>query len=478
MGCSGERVKDPGLLAALGDTDPCPCDKPETLWADCHKWTDRLGTTEHPTFEADGVSAIPKPAAVTTSSTRDAATNRPAPEPAEEPKGAVTFTFACRLPFQLGLVDGGVLTSAQQGVRFADPNDIAHFGDVPYVRIRICNVDTEGFDIYPSELDDALGKLYRRDPAGEPLGPKWGHGLGTYEQWVSLETPGGRTEDDTPGDLAYAFHRCLRTLDHFLRAHQVAFKDVRVHPVTTQELGPIVWRGAYGADGVWIDLGPILMHPEALPYSPAPVVSEENNQKLTQAMRALDSRYPFVMTLLWHQQALRQRRDLGDRALSIVSLQTAVETMIYDLWRMLLIDKGRAAAQITKVVDADAPFASIIRTRMPGLLGGPWDTSQPTTPVGAYWNSVHDIRNRIVHSGYIPGTREADAAFAAYKGFEEFINERLWQRHLQYPRTVLAKVGVEGMRRRSWHSAPLQLLIQQFFAESLPWFWPSDLAGR
>lgn len=34
--------KDPDLLASLKDDDPCPCDKPGTLWGDCHKWTNEL----------------------------------------------------------------------------------------------------------------------------------------------------------------------------------------------------------------------------------------------------------------------------------------------------------------------------------------------------------------------------------------------------------------------------------------------------
>jgi hypothetical protein len=32
--------KDPEELRRLAADDPCPCDKPDTLWGDCHAWTE------------------------------------------------------------------------------------------------------------------------------------------------------------------------------------------------------------------------------------------------------------------------------------------------------------------------------------------------------------------------------------------------------------------------------------------------------
>jgi hypothetical protein len=34
--------KDPSELESLSDSDPCPCDRADAHWGDCHKWTEEL----------------------------------------------------------------------------------------------------------------------------------------------------------------------------------------------------------------------------------------------------------------------------------------------------------------------------------------------------------------------------------------------------------------------------------------------------
>jgi hypothetical protein len=113
--------KDPALLATLSDDDACPCDRPGTLWGDCHKWTDDLGTTAYvPLTDADIVNFVPW----------DPAKHQPAkldrksdPMP-NVPDGPLILTYTFRLPFALG---------AQAGMHFfglketwADPDVNIH----------------------------------------------------------------------------------------------------------------------------------------------------------------------------------------------------------------------------------------------------------------------------------------------------------------------------------------------------------------
>jgi hypothetical protein len=46
-----------------------------------------------------------------------------------------------------------------------------------------------------------------------------------YEQWVSMETPNVRLDNEEPLDEFFAFHRCLEVLSDFLRVHYFVYND-------------------------------------------------------------------------------------------------------------------------------------------------------------------------------------------------------------------------------------------------------------
>lgn len=158
----------------------------------------------------------------------------------------------------------------------------------------------------------------------------------------------------------------------------------------------------------------------------------------------------------------------------VVSLQTSMESMLYSTWRMLLVDRGKSSVQISNVITPDSPYRPLLVRHLSQLLGGRWDTDAVDTTVGKYWHRLYLLRNRTVHGGYHPSWADGEAAYDAYKEMRDFVNERLRQRYRTYPRTLLAKLGGAGLRRRGWSSEWMESFIKQVESEPGPFYLPHD----
>ncbi len=465
--------KKPEALTGLADQDPCPCDRPDTKWAECHKWTESLGTTTYVPFtDADLVNFTPydpHPPAI------DLAALQGLQEQVKDlPDGPQILTFTMRLPFTLGLADGGAhLMSVPD--EWADHDDIAHFGHTPYVRLRLRNERSGPNAFWPASAHSVIMSLYQT--ALSPSDFAWQPIEGTYEQWVTLETPSGRLSQEPMEDRAYAFHRCLNSLNVFLTMMDLAVSDHRIRAVSTVEIGPVVLRGVFLRDGTWMRLADVFMHPESFPYS-LPVQSFDSLSKQIEGKFAdLKGGRFFLTANLWFGRAVRAWRFRGDGPDCIVSLQTAAESTVHDLMRGILVNLAKTSQQIANLIPPDLPYKSLLNREIARHLGGSWDLTG-SGAVGSYWSDVYQLRNRVVHSGYTPVTREVEQAMRSYLAFREFISVQLNAKAHCFPRTLLAKVGVNGLDRRGWLTPSVLKVVEGLQQESFPWYWPKDLANR
>src|SRR5262249_15710222 len=154
--------------------------------------------------------------------------------------GPVILTYTFRLPFTLGLEDKGH-QDLFLNERWADDDNIAHFGATPAVRIRVVNQETDGLDMWPSRAAEVIARFFGD---GDDRHVEFTPLPGAYEQWITLETPSGMLSSEDPEDGGYAFHRALRVFDLFLTALDLTVSDPRVSSVSTHELGPVVFCGA------------------------------------------------------------------------------------------------------------------------------------------------------------------------------------------------------------------------------------------
>jgi hypothetical protein len=391
-------------------------------------------------------------------------------------EGPLVLTFTMQLPFPLGLKDDGFYFFGVEGA-WADHDAAQKFGEQAVVGIRICNMPIGSNDPWPVHAGEVLNKLYHFD-----LPDEFNRQVpsdNAYEQWISLDTPNVRLDTEDQRDEGFAFHRCLVVLNRFLQAHYMTYHDVRVRTVTTRNIGAVVFRGAYtfSEQQEWHFIGEMYMHPEAFPDASGLRDPNDALDELVATYRQLDI-HPFLNSAEWFRRAEYARRYSGDNVDVVVSLQVAMESMIYATWGMLLVDQGKTSAEIADTLNSDTKYRSLLVSIFPSLLGGGWDTEAADTPVGKYWHRLYLLRNNIVHRGHRASWPEAEAAYEAYVELREFINERLWQRHKVFPRTLLAKVGIPGLYRRRWNSRWMEDFIKMERAEPGYFYLPRDLAGR
>ena len=390
------------------------------------------------------------------------------------PDHPVVCTFAFRLPFALRLPDG-YEHKIELLADYLDSNEAALFPGRPFVRIRIHNASTEGLQMEPATTHAALQALY-----GEVDLPEHGPFGDAYEQWVSLETPSPLLQSERGDDPPYMFHRALSVFDLLLRSHNLVFRDAHVYPIATQDLGFVMFIGEYEPGGdEWTYKQWMMMHPERLPiFNQLETTFLTHRDALDWGLAEIANGNPFVRPVLLFLRADRAGRIRGDLTEHVIALQTTVEGRLYATWRVLLVDKGLASADIENEIGSDTPYKSLVVTVLPRLLGGRWDVTAPGTPVGEYWTALYELRNRIVHAGYEPLLFEAEKAKTAYDHLRVFVRERVWERRRDYPRTAIAIFGRAHIRNQLPPDEPFRQSVDTIVAERTPLFLPWDVAGR
>jgi Apea-like HEPN len=388
------------------------------------------------------------------------------------------YTFTAHLSFVLGIPDG-LGHSLWLHAPWADAADAARFGERPFINIRVFTAMTPGLPAWPSGTHRALKRFYGYQLEADPDSRYGEESLTAHDQWISLETPSALVAGESAEeDPAYAFHRCLGAFNLFLQGVLVATKDIRIRPVTSYDLRPIVIIGALVPRKGWRLLTEMFMHPEAraepLPMDDAPITQDQLNA----GMSAIFTQLPYVTTILWRSRAQRALNQTGDPADAIISFQVAAESLLFDTYRMLLIDERLSSTDLEEELEKELPFKSLVVRIMPSKLGGRWDVTQENTAIGAYWKNLYLVRNSIIHTGMQPHGGHAERAQKAYWSLRDHLEERLLANLNTYPRTALARFTTQGLEERGHLTTAMRRFAEEAASEPGPWYWPYDTAGR
>jgi hypothetical protein len=257
----------------------------------------------------------------------------------------------------------------------------------------------------------------------------------------------------------------------------LARDDDWVRAVSARELRPIVVIGTLAFDGEWQYLSQMLMHPDAKARPLTSRAVSAHVRGLNEAMAAIGGGEPFVRSRQWRARAERRKYE-GDAADSVVCFQIAAETLVYELFSLLLVDEGLTSREIDRRRGFGLRYKTLLTRELGSRLRGTWDLTDEKAPAGRYWNRLYRLRNRIVHAGYLPHDGDAEQAETAYTEFDQVLEERLRVVAKTYPRTLLAKVGKIELEQRGWVTKLLAPVIAKVGSEETPFYLPRDLAGR
>lgn len=395
-------------------------------------------------------------------------------DPAQLIDGPFIVTFTAHLPFPVGVpneLGHGIMFSS-----FTDAEAVDNFGPTSYVRIRVFEVVQKGLPMWQKGTHGAIEHFYGVQLTGDPELRYGEDSLVEHDQWVTLETPYAAAEGEDPvADPAFAFHRCLRIFNLFLQAASMLARDIRIRNISSYDLRPFVVVGALQEGEEWRELTTLYMHPEAQPEGLLTTDKPFTQDELNKALYAIVTSQPYLNTVIWRSRAQRAHRQTGDAADAIISFQVAAETLLYDTYRMLLVDEGWTSAQVSSELETEIPFKSLLTKKIPAKLGGQWDVTREETAVGYYWKKLYLVRNLVVHSGLQAHGGHANDAQDAYWKLRDHLEGRLWIKHNSYPRTLLVRFGEKQLEERGWLTASMRRLIGEINNGPQPYYWPVDL---
>lgn len=128
----------------------------------------------------------------------------------------------------------------------------------------------------------------------------------------------------------------------------------------------------------------------------------------------------------------RRYLHLGHPRESVVFLGMSSESLLNALYHHIRAAEGVPELEIDVELE-DTPLMRQIKRHISHALGGSWDMTDPSTPIGAWKDSVYGLRNRVVHGGYFPQMHEAISAFVTMVDFAEFVRERVFVHESQFP---------------------------------------------
>ena len=300
-------------------------------------------------------------------------------------------TYLLRLPFSVALDPDQVHTIRVLGTDAPEGQGSAIDVDFRLLRLR-----TGGERYFPAMLTDAARTLYEIDlELDEPDALYASHDA--YETWVSAETPlrYGPGEPDYP---ARTLERCLRALCLLLTAYRLATRDQNVFPVGPASLNKWMVVGVKILGQPWQQLMTLLIRPESgIPQFPG-LLAPEQLEAFGQAIELVSADHPFVRGKDLELAAYRQAYALDDLPAAVISLQTAMESTVFDLWRISLVDKGQTQQEIEEIAASDTNFKPLMTTVMPPILE--WTLGCRRRP-DASWAVLarrYRLRNDVIHS--------------------------------------------------------------------------------
>jgi hypothetical protein len=308
--------------------------------------------------------------------------------PSELVDGPFVITYTAHLPFPIGIpteLGHALVLNAP----YKDPSSTEYFRAMPFLRIRVFDTEGRGLPMWQKGTHAAIEHFYGVRLHGD-ADQKYGEDeLTAHDQWVTLETPHAAIQGEDPvEDPLFSFHRCLGFFNLFLQTVLLLTGDIRIRRISAHDLRPVVIIGALQQGQEWQMLTEMLMHPEAMPEGLLTTEKPFSQEDLNNGIYAFITNKPYMNTAVWRSRAQRALRQTGDAADAIISFQVAAESMLFDTYRMLLVDEELSSAEIGRQLSEEIPFKTLLTRMLPAKLGGTWDVTREGTPIGQYWTRV------------------------------------------------------------------------------------------
>lgn len=205
---------------------------------------------------------------------------------------------------------------------------------------------------------------------------------------------------------------------------------------------------------------------------------EVDERVFSEAWEAVAQNHPLLRYLDLMREARWAAEGEGNHWSAVVTTAAASELLLTTTLQLLTWEEGLSPAEARSLF----PERPEIGSRMTALsrhLGGDWN-GKGRGAVGNWMRRVAHTRNAALHQGREVSAAEAHEAFDAVRKLERHIADRLANdRNLsRFPRSALALMGVDGLKRAARFTARIQRTIPSL-SESFARFgrWRDVVSG-
>ena len=237
---------------------------------------------------------------------------------------------------------------------------------------------------------------------------------------------------DTETYYNYYFDLLLKEFNKIVVGYMIAEKDEDCHYLTKEMLQPFVVVRTTDLD-TWESNGGIFIIHENVSFE-KDLLKEKNIQEISRMQSiALSEFNPFVMGERYVLFAKRYFKQ-GFYQEALLYAQISVEVFVRQLFKEILVEVDKKGEEEINGILENTSFMSIVKSKLPHILGGNWDITKENTEVGKWYKNTYQLRNRAIHVGIIPTFSETDKAIYDAIKFREFILDRIKLNKKQYPK--------------------------------------------
>lgn len=261
----------------------------------------------------------------------------------------------------------------------------------------------------------------------------WWHGLrGIRERHtvVKISRFIWRAEDLSDFDQTYEwisriFDECLAALNEYIVALAAGTDEVQHSALARIDLPhaiPVLVAADPPPQG-WAD---VLSTFDAHATLPIDGEGDRSRGEITQVSEMINrfrsGTFPFFQWIELYQAA-EHHLAAGRYMQSVISATTGVEVLVNTIIRASWGLRERDPDKLAGVLDCG--FRSLVKQHLAELLGEKIDLDDPETPAGRWYEACYQLRNRVVHEGHKPTSREAYEAKIATGKFARSFSDPL-----------------------------------------------------
>lgn len=231
-------------------------------------------------------------------------------------------------------------------------------------------------------------------------------------------------------ELSELFDTCVEKLNFFLKSYLITTKDVSVYQVSLKMFDVVgIYRFLNPNDWNY-QPGMLLLHPN-IPYKKT-ILSKEQAHDIIWYANVINQEWnPFVLPLELKLNASRYFVN-GQFRESVLYCQTAFETFLRTLLSELFKQEGKSLAVLDEIYEENG-FMKVLKSEFSSRLGGIWDLTSTSSPLKDWHDNCYQMRNRIIHGGYLPDNSETEESLVCAQNAINYIVGLVKQKKKRYP---------------------------------------------